>query len=152
MNAALTSAFPEARKQYPTRGSKLDPFHPFIDEMLREDLDAPRKQRHTIKRIYARLIDEHGMDDVSYQRVRDYVSKRKPQIRVEPGREPAQVFISQTHRPGDEAEVDFGEVTVELRGARVVLYLFSLRMSYSGRSVQRPIDRTNGVSYIRSVT
>ncbi|MBF6229366.1 IS21 family transposase [Nocardia abscessus] len=137
VNAALTSAFPEARKEYPARASKLDPFKPFIDEMLRTDLDAPRKQRHTIKRIYARLIDEHGMEDVSYQRVRDYVEVRKPQIRVEAGRELPQVFIPQTYRPGEEAEVDFGEVTVELRGERVVLYLFSLRMSFSGRSVQR---------------
>lgn len=137
VNAALTSAFPEKCKEYPARASKLDPFKPFIDEMLRTNLDAPRKQRHTIKRIYARLIDEHGMEDVSYQRVRDYVDKRKPQIRVEAGREPPQVFIPQTHRPGEEAEVDFGEVTVELRGERVVLYLFSLRMSLSGRSVQR---------------
>ncbi|MFD3511282.1 IS21 family transposase [Nocardia sp. NPDC058666] len=137
VNAALTSAFPEKRKDYPERASKLDPFKPVIDEMLRADLDAPRKQRHTIKRIYARLIDEHGMEDVSYQRVRDYVSTRKPQIRIAAGREPPQVFIPQSHHPGEEAEVDFGEVTVLLRGEQVVLYLFSLRMSFSGRSVQR---------------
>ncbi|ONI79638.1 hypothetical protein ALI144C_22945 [Actinosynnema sp. ALI-1.44] len=31
------------------------------------DLDAPRKQRHTVKRIFDRLIDEHAMVDVSYQ-------------------------------------------------------------------------------------
>ncbi|WP_327149295.1 hypothetical protein [Nocardia sp. NBC_01329] len=34
VNAALTSAFPERRKEYPARASKLDPFKPFIDEML----------------------------------------------------------------------------------------------------------------------
>ncbi|WP_280255428.1 hypothetical protein [Nocardia wallacei] len=89
VNAALTSALPEARKEYRVRASKLDPFKPFIDEMLRADLDAPRKQRHTIKRIYARLIDEHGMEDMSYQRIRDYVEVRKPQIRVDAGRGPA---------------------------------------------------------------
>ncbi|GAA4465620.1 hypothetical protein [Phytohabitans houttuyneae] len=33
--------------------SKLAPFKPVIDDMLRVDLDAPRKQRHTVKRIYA---------------------------------------------------------------------------------------------------
>ncbi|MFQ6225776.1 hypothetical protein [Nocardia sp. NPDC002869] len=52
VNAALTSAFPEKRKEYPARASKLDPFKPFIDETLRADLDALRKQRHTIKRIF----------------------------------------------------------------------------------------------------
>jgi hypothetical protein len=45
---ALASAWPEPRKKPPRRASKLDPFKPAIDEMLRADLDAPRKQRHTI--------------------------------------------------------------------------------------------------------
>ncbi|MCQ6468615.1 IS21 family transposase, partial [Vibrio parahaemolyticus] len=63
---ALESAWPEPRKKLPPRASKLDPFKPVIDAILLADLDAPRKQRHTVKRIYARLIDEHGMVDISY--------------------------------------------------------------------------------------
>ncbi|GGU76723.1 hypothetical protein GCM10010178_79900 [Lentzea flava] len=63
---ALSSAWPEERKIHPPRGSKVDPFKPAIDVMLREDLRAPREQRHTVKRIFDRLIDEHGMTDVSY--------------------------------------------------------------------------------------
>ncbi|MEO3825346.1 hypothetical protein [Actinomadura sp. B10D3] len=74
---ALSSAWPEPRKKPPPRGSKLDPCKPAIDEMLLADLDAPRKQRHTITRIYHRLIDEHGMSDVSYQVVRSYVAERR---------------------------------------------------------------------------
>jgi hypothetical protein len=62
---ALSSAWPEPRKELPPRASKLDPFKPAIDGMLKADLDAPRKQRHTITRIYRRLMDEHGMQDVS---------------------------------------------------------------------------------------
>ncbi|MFI9538117.1 hypothetical protein ACIG56_33395 [Nocardia fusca] len=89
--------WPAERKSYPRRGSKLDPFKLFIDEVLRADLDAPRKQRHTVKRIYARLIDERGMPGIAYQTLRDYVAGRKPQIRVEAGRGPVQVFIRQTH-------------------------------------------------------
>jgi hypothetical protein len=30
----------------------LDPFKPVIDEMLRADLAAPRRQRHTVTRIW----------------------------------------------------------------------------------------------------
>ncbi|MEU7632041.1 IS21 family transposase [Nocardia sp. NPDC049220] len=137
VKAALTSAFPEERKRYPSRASKLDPFKSVIDAMLRADLDAPRKQQHTVKRIYARLIDEHAMTDVSYQTLRDWVAERKPQIRIEAGRGPAEVFIPQTHRPGEEAEVDFGDVTIELRGKRLVVWLFALRLSFSGKSVHR---------------
>ena len=58
---ALSSAWPEPRKKLPPRGSRLDSFKPVIDEILRADLDAPRKQRHTVKRIFDRLMDEHGM-------------------------------------------------------------------------------------------
>lgn len=65
------------------------------------------------------------------------MSWRRPEIRQEEGREPAQVFIPQTHRPGAEAEVDFGEVWVDLAGARVKCHLFALRMSYSGKAVHR---------------
>lgn len=45
-----------------------------IDELLRADLDAPRKQPHPVVRIYHRLPDGYGMTDVSYSPVREYVS------------------------------------------------------------------------------
>lgn len=83
VRAALDSAWPAQRAAYPSRPSKLDPFKPVIDEILAADLDAPRKQRHTATRMFARLVDEHGMTDVSYPVVRAYVAKRKPEIRVE---------------------------------------------------------------------
>ena len=134
---ALASAWPEPRKKPPRRASKLDPFKPAIDEMLRADLDAPRKQRHTVTRIYRRLIDEHQMRDVSYPVVRAYVAERKPQIRAEAGRGPAEVFVPQSHRPGAEAEVDFGEVAVRLAGEQVSCFLFCFRLSFSGKAVHR---------------
>jgi transposase len=134
---ALASAWPEPRKDAAPRGSRLDRFKPVIDEMLTADLDAPRKQRHTITRIYRRLIDEHGMGDVSYPVVRRYVAGRRPEIRAEAGRGPAEVFLRQSHRPGDEAEVDFGEVVVRLAGRDVRCYLFCLRLSFSGKAVHR---------------
>jgi transposase len=57
---ALESAAPPERK--PRRGVswRLEPFKPAIDAMLVEDTTAPRKQRHTARRILARLIEEHG--------------------------------------------------------------------------------------------
>ena len=39
---------------------KLDPFTAVIDQILLEDEGQPRKQRHTAKRIFERLRDEHG--------------------------------------------------------------------------------------------
>lgn len=86
VQAAITSAWPQQRAAYPARASKLDAFKPLIDDILRADLDAPRKQRHTVTRIFARLRTEYGMDDVSYPVVRAYVAKRRPDISVECGR------------------------------------------------------------------
>ena len=143
VKSALGSAWPALRASYPTRASKLDPFKPLIDEILVADLDAPRKQRHTTTRIFARLADEHDMTDISYPVVRAYVVKRKPEIRVEQGRGDPGGFVPQTHLPGREAEVDFGEVAIRLRGELVTVHLFSLRMSYSGKAVHR-ISATGG--------
>ncbi|WP_211589068.1 hypothetical protein [Allorhizocola rhizosphaerae] len=104
VTAALESAWPKERKQPPKRGSRLDAYRVVIDDWLRSDLDAPRKQRHTAKRIFDRLLDEHdGAGVVSYWMVREYVATRRREIRVEVGREPANAFIPQEHLPGREA-------------------------------------------------
>jgi transposase len=134
---ALSSAWPAPRKKPPPRKSRLDPFKDAIDRMLLADLDAPRKQRHTVHRIFDRLVAESEMEGVSYSTVCDYVRWRRPQIRLETGREPPQVFIPQTHKPGVEAEVDFGDVVVHLAGEQVICHLFTFRMSYSGKAVHR---------------
>jgi len=136
--AALESAWPKPPQPPPKRGSRLDPYRPVIDGWLRDDLDAPRKQRHTAKCIFDRLLAEHDAAGVvSYGMVRDYVATRRREVRIESGREPVNTFISQTHLPGREAEVDFGEVVVRLRGELVTCTLFSLRLSYSGKAVHR---------------
>ena len=65
---ALAQAEPPPRK-VPVRCSpKLDPFKAAIDAMLTADIDAPRKQRHTARRILARLADEHGAQHLSIRR------------------------------------------------------------------------------------
>lgn len=99
--SALQSAWPEPRKPTPKRSSRLDSYKSVIDGWLRQDLDAPRKQRHTAKRIFDRLLSEHDAAGVvSYWMVREYVATRRPEIRVEAGREPANTFIPQEHLPG----------------------------------------------------
>ncbi len=137
VRAALDSTWPTPRAEYPSRASKLDPFKSVIDEWLVADLDAPRKQRHTATRVFDRLLREHNAADITYGMVCAYVAKRRPEIRVEQGRAPVDAFVPQTHLPGREAEVDFGEVAIRLRGELVTCYLFCFRLSYSGRSVHR---------------
>ncbi len=140
---AVDSVWPEPRKKLPPRATALDPYKAVVDGILRADLDAPRKQRHTVTRIFHRLVEEHSAD-VSYQQVRRYVADRKPQILVESGKAPIEAFVPQTHQPGMEAEVDFGDVTVRLAGELVTCYLFSFRLCIRARpstASSRPAGR-----------
>lgn len=87
---------------------KLGPFIGLIDEMLEADRDAPPKQRHTARRIFHRLRDEHGYRGSEVQ-VRRYVAQHR--------RHGAEVFVPLSHPPG-EAQFDFGEATVVIAGER----------------------------------
>ena len=133
---ALTTAEPPRRKRPVREAPKLGQFKSLIDGMLRGDLSAPRKQRHTAQRIYDRLIDEYGAE-LSYSSVRHYVKKRRPELEQESGTSAVDVFIPQEHAPGAEAEVDFGEVWVDLVGVRTKCYIFAFRLSFSGKAVHR---------------
>lgn len=80
---ALESATPPERKSRQGVSWRLEPFKAAIDAVLTEDTTAPRKQRNTAKRILARLIEEHGAEELSFSTVRDYVRVRRAQIDVE---------------------------------------------------------------------
>jgi transposase len=134
---ALTSALPPARKTPVRVSRRLEEHKPVIDEWLKADLDAPRKQRHTARRVLARLVDEQAAEGVSYSTVRDYVAKRRPEIAAEAGRGVAEGYVPQTHEPGGEAEVDFADLWVILRGVKTKTFLFTMRLSCSGKSVHR---------------
>jgi transposase len=111
---------------------------PLIDAMLWADVAAPPKQRHTARRIFQRLVDEHGVA-VSYSTVSHYVADRRAQIEAQ-ARDRAGVldgFVPQTHQPGQDAEVDFAEVWVQVCGELTKCHLFTLRLSFSGKAVHR---------------
>jgi transposase len=134
---ALDSAAPVPRKVPVRRSARLESLKVLIDEMLIADLDAPRKQRHTARRVAVRLADEHGVTGVSYSTVRDYVARRRPEIAAAAGRGTETAFVLQTHLPGAEAEVDFGDVWIRLAGEMTKCFLFTLRLSYSGKAAHR---------------
>jgi hypothetical protein len=134
---ALASAVPPPRKKRVFPAPVLDPVKPLIDAMLRADLDAPKKQRHTARRILARLVDEYGVTAISYPTVRDYVARRRPEILAEAGRPLEAGFVPQAHEPGAEGEVDFHDLWVILRGVKTKTALFTMRLSYSGRAAHR---------------
>lgn len=134
---ALESAIPPERKTPQRVAPRLESFKAAIDDMLRSDLDAPKKQRHTARRVLARLVDEHHAVDLSYSTVRDYVCKRRPQILAEAGKPLERGYVPQTHPPGAEAEVDFHDLWVMLAGVKTKTALFTMRLSYSARAAHR---------------
>jgi transposase len=134
---ALANAKPPPRKTPVRESPKLGPVKATIDEMLRTDLDAPRKQRHTATRIFNRLIDEHEATGVSYSSVRDYVRVRRAEILADAGKQAEEAFVPQEHAPGAEAEVDFGDVYVMLAGVKTRCHMFAFRLSRSGKAIHR---------------
>jgi len=133
---ALLQAEPPPRKPRVRSAPRLDAFKSVIDEMLRLDVEAPRKHKHTARRVFARLADEHGATDLSYSTVRNYVRRRRPEIDAAAGRL-QEVFVPQEHAPGAEAEVDFGEVWVILAGVKTKCHMFTFRLSHSGKAIHR---------------
>ena len=97
---------PGYRRNGPPARPKLDPFIPLINQILEEDKSRLKKQRHTSKRIYERLRDEHGFVG-GITIVTDYVRERKRRTR--------EVFVPLSHAPG-HAQVDFGEALGEIGG------------------------------------
>lgn len=124
---ALASPVPPAKRAPAQRPApKLGPYRALIDSWLEGDREAPRKQRHTAKRIWERLRDEYAAD-VAETTVREYVHRRRRELGLG-----VEGFVPQVHEAGAEAEVDWGEAHADLGGQRRKLYVFHMRASHSG--------------------
>jgi transposase len=126
---ALADAVPPPRK-VPVRSAPVTgPYVDLVRGWLLADRDVPRKQRHTARRIWQRLVEEHDAE-VGESTVRNLVAR----LRAELETGPSQVMVPQTHPPAEEAEVDFGEFSASIAGMIMKLYLFCLRLSHSGKA------------------
>ncbi len=135
---ALESPVPLPRKRPVGRPApKLGGYRELIDRWLIADLTAPRKQRHTARRIWQRLVDEHGVR-VAEVTVRQHVHKRRRELGLAVG----QVFVPQVHAPAQTAEVDWGQAEVQLAGSPVTVHVFVMRSCFSGAafSMASPVE------------
>jgi transposase len=112
---------PGYRRQQPVRRPKLGPWLGVIDAILEDDKQRPPKQRHTAKRIFDRLREEHKFNG-GYTIVKDYV--RGEQLR---GRE---MFVPLKHAPG-EAQADFGEALVVIAGVEQKAHYLAMDLPHS---------------------
>ncbi len=115
------SAPPGYQRLEPVRRPKLDAHAGFIDEILKQNLEAPRKQRHTIQRIFERLRDERGFGG-GYTTVRDYVRPRRLLLK--------EAFVPLAHAPG-HAQADFGEAWAVLGGVRLKVHFLVVALPHS---------------------
>jgi transposase len=112
---------PGYRREQAVKRPKLGPWLGMIDAILKNDQNQPKKQRHTAKRIFDRLREEHGYTG-GYTVVKDYVRLQK--VRKQ------EMFVPLTHAPG-EAQADFGEALVVIAGAEQKTRYFVLDLPQS---------------------
>jgi transposase len=127
---ALASATPPPRKIPERDRPVIGPHEELVRGWLRADEDAPKKQRHTARRVWQRLVEEEQAS-VAESTVRDFVRQVKAELAAE---KLPDVPIAQDHEPGAEAEVDFGEFRAKVDGQTVRLWLFIMRLSCSARA------------------
>nr|WP_281406770.1 IS21 family transposase [Aminobacter sp. MDW-2] len=112
---------PGYRRQAPVRRPKLEAFILIIDRWLDEDRTVPRKQRHTAKRVFDRLRDEHGFTG-GYTIIKDYMRDRE--------RRGQEMFVPLAH-PAGHAQADFGEAMVVIGGVEQKAHFFVLDLPHS---------------------
>ena len=108
------------RKDRPV-APKLGAFVGIIDQILQDDREVLKKQRHTAQRIFERLRDEHQYAG-GYTVVREFVAKERLRQR--------EVFIPLAHPPG-HAQVDFGEADIYLGGVKTRIHYFCMDLPQS---------------------
>jgi transposase len=112
---------PPFRAPQPRPKPVLGPFLAVVRQIVDDDRHAPPKQRHTARRIYERLRDEHGYPGCP-SIVRDAVRAYK--------QSQAEVFVPLLHPPG-EGQADFGRAEVVVAGVRHKAALFVLTLPHS---------------------
>ncbi len=134
---------PDARK-YTLNQSRAKPvadqWRSRIEQIIESDKQAPRKQRHTARRIYNRLVEEEGYSG-SERTIRLVVAdlKNKPA---------AKASIPLVFQPGLDAQVDFGESYADIDGQRVKLHGFEMRLNYSRKKFIQYFPSTDKEAFL----
>jgi len=135
----LEESEPKRLELHPRHRPVLDQVKPRMDQLLEDWAGrTTAKQRLTGTRLHRELVQEGYQVGVTL--VRDYLREVK--------RRKAEVFIPLVHRPGDEAQVDFFEVTVDENGVRRKAWQFLMRLMYSGRDFAWLYDRCDQLSFL----
>lgn len=131
---------PWERKDYSRGASVLtEDVVAFVRKCLNEDSRNPRKQHHTAKRIYDRLVAERGFTG-GETTVRRLVRELREK--------PQEAFVPLAFPAGDAMQIDWGEATVYLSGFKTTVNLFCARLCYSGAPIVLAYRRQNEESFL----
>lgn len=121
------STHPEVRKPYQREPDILtEDILSFILGCFKEDADENlKKQRHTSKRIFDRLVNECDFTG-SYTTVNRAVRKLTAEAAV-----PPQSSVPLSYAPGEAAQIDWGEATVYIEGQKTKVHAFCGRLCHS---------------------
>ena len=133
----------ESEPKRKVTGPRSRPIEEKVKPAIEAILDAWKdrttpKQRVTGTRVHRQLVEDGH--EVSVTTVRRILRERK--------RRAAEVYVALVHRPGDEAQVDFFEVTVDVGGKRRKAWKFVMRLMYSGRDFAWVYDRCDQVAFL----
>jgi len=122
----------------PRAAPVFGPFRAMVDAIVAADETAPRKQRHTARQIFRRLVAEHGYPG-SYDPIRRHLKHRRLDRR--------ETFIPLDHRPGVRAEADFGHIQVDFPDGRRPVPVLIVTWSYSNApfALALPTERTEAI-------
>lgn len=129
-------------RKTPERQSTIltDDIIAFIRSCLEEDeKEGVRKQQHTAKRIYDRLVSEKGFTG-GESTIRNKVRELKEVI--------PRAFIPLQFEPGEALQVDWGEAVIYLDDEKMTVNLFCARLCYSCRPVVLAYRRQNEESFL----
>jgi transposase len=142
----LADAVPPARVYRARAKPTLARVQDFIDRILEADRTAPRKQRHTARRIHDRLCRERPDAPVAASTVRKYVRGWK---RAQ-GLSGSLVCVPQTYDWGQEAQVDWYEAVAILGDEEMTLQVFCVRSMASGAAFHRAYPRATQQAFLEA--
>ena len=130
---------PRRVEREPRARPVLERVAPRLEELLEAwSGRTTRKQRITGTRLHRQLIEEGY--EVGVTTVRGWLREWR--------RQRAEVYIPLIHRPGEEAQVDFFEVTVDEGGFRRKAWKFLLRLPFCGRDFVWIYDRCDQLAFL----
>lgn len=144
---------PKYERKSPYTSPKRDEIYELVKQWYTEDLDGPRKQRRTVRKMasdLALIYDYEGSYSTVKRIIRD--------IRGPKG----EAYVPREHKMGDYLEFDFGELYVKVKGHPIKVYLHAFQLCCSNdifgrlstRQIQEEIfkSHTKAFEHIEGVT